>query len=165
MSRRQLKIGLWFCISFIVIAFLTIGYQDQIPIQFTDEEVRSNAKGILIITIPLALFLATFAYHRLGYIRGLPVLHTLFAAILGIVLFISAAIMSFFTPQWSDEALLYRGRFTNKKVILQDDSWDGKTRIIKTSPFVSGLRHIVPIDTCNLPDNKWIKVSETQHQP
>lgn len=163
MSRRQLKIGLWLCISFIIIAFLTIGYQDQIPIQFTDEEVRSNYYGVLIITIPCALVVATGLHYQLDRQSRLPVGHVIFGLLMGGFLLITAAFIHYFSTGWVDRQQVFRGRFTNKEIIRQYQSWPKDIRFIKVTPIISGFRYAIPIDTTNLPDHKWIRSTDMKN--
>lgn len=163
-SRRQLKIGFWSSIGLIVIGFIVISLQHHIPIQFTSEIARSNFRNILLMLIPITLFIAMALHYLLGNSRDLPILRIFFGIILGTILLVSASVLSFFSPQWSDVGLLYRGRFTEKEIILQNDGWSYKDRIVKVTPLIFGLRYITPIDTMNLPENKWVKLKTTSNR-
>ncbi len=163
LTRKQLKIGFWSSLTLTVLIFFLIGYQHYIPIQFTSETARSNAQGALVIAVPVLVFTTMGIHYRLYHIKGLPVLHVIFGTILAIGLFIFSGLMSFFSPQWSDQQVLYEGRFTNKEIILQKDSWNYKERTIRATPLVSGIRYIAPVDTTSLPEHKWIKSSRLKN--
>lgn len=157
LSRKRLKAGFWGSVGLIVISFLTIGYQGQIPIQFTDEQLRSNYNGALIIAIPSALVLATGFHYQLKGKEKLPVAHIIFGLLMGVFLLVVAALMYSFSSNWVDRQEVFKGRFTNKTVILQRSAWSGSPRFIKVTPIVPGFRYAIAIDTCNLPDHKWMK--------
>lgn len=163
-SRMRLKIGLRVSVGLIIITFLVIAIQHHIPVQFTSEAARSNARNVLIMLIPVATFMAMGFHYFLKRNRDLPVLHIFFGTILGTAFLVFAAVLSFFSPQWSDEDILYNGRFTNDEIILQNDDWGYQYRIVKAIPIVSGLRYITPADTTNLPDHKWIKIETASRQ-
>ncbi|MCE7996285.1 MAG: hypothetical protein HEP71_30180 [Roseivirga sp.] len=160
-SRKQLKVGFWGSIGLIITTFVVIGCQHQIPIQFTSEDTRSDYQGFLVLIVPIALLMAMTSNYLMKANRDLPILHIFFGTILGTVLLVSASVLSFFSPQWSDAELLYQGRFTKKQIILQNDSWSYQSRIIKVTPLAPGIRYITPVDTMNLPDHKWVKLKTT----
>lgn len=163
-SRKRLKTGLSTSIGLIIFTFLIIAHQHRIPIQFTSEIARSNARNVLIMLIPVTTFVAMGFHYFLKRNRNVPVLHIFFGTVLGTGFLVFAAVLSFFSPEWSDEELLYRGRFTNNKVILQNDEWGYGYRVVKATPVIPGIRYITPADTTNLPEHKWVKIETTSRQ-
>ncbi len=164
-SRKRLKIGLRVSIGLILMLFLLIGYQHYIPIQFTSETARSNTPKILVMLIPIITFIAMGFHYFLKRDRHLPILHIFFGTILGTGFLVFATVLSFITPQWSDEELLHNGRFTNQQIILQNDDWGYGYRVVRATPIVSGVRYITPADTTNLPEHKWVKSTKVKNTP
>lgn len=163
LSRKQLKIAFKVSIALLVITELVIAYQHRIPVQFISQIARDNYQGALVIAVPVIVFMLMALHYLLYTIKGLPILHVIFGTILAIGLFIFSAIMSYFSPQWSDKELLYEGRFNSKEIILQRDSWNYKERPVEVTPIAFGIRYISPTDTTNLPDHKWIKSTKVKN--
>lgn len=163
LTRKQLKIEFWSFVGLVVIAFSTITCQDQIPIQFTDRAVRSDYYGALIITIPCALVMATGLHHKIWGKRKLPIGHVVFGLFVSGFLLITAALMNALSNSWVDRQELFRGRFTNKEIILQHSAWSNNPRFIKITPIFPGLRYATPVDTCGIPEHKWVRLSKAKN--
>jgi hypothetical protein len=158
-SRKRIKTGFRVSLGLLILVFFIIGFQNQIPVQFSSEELRENCQGALVISVPVLLFVVLVLYYQLGEKR-FPVLLTIGGVLLSIVLFLSAAVMSYLSPQWSDKETLYQGRFTDQLIIRQVDNWGYKSRNIKVTPLMPGLRYVTLADLDCLPDQKWINLKD-----
>lgn len=161
-SRKQIKNGLWSAISFITCAFLTIGFQDQIPLKFTSRTLKANYYLTLIISIPIAFGIVVSILYWLQSKRGIPIVHMLAGIIGSIILFVSAGLLNFVSTTWHDEQILYQGRFTSKTIIQQYDGWNGANRLIESTPVFTGLRWINPVDTSCISKQEWTEVPEKE---